>query len=364
VYGSRAHDRLNLVPTRSEDSMTHDGPTTVVDPAAHVLRIASGYILSAALNVAIELGLADRLANGPRTATDLAEESGTQPEALYRLLRALASAGIFVELSAREFGLTPAAAVLQADAPGSMRSFARMFCDPTHLRLYSRTMASVRTGTPAVESAFGVPVFEFFAQNREYSERFNDAMTSLSAMVIPAVLQAYDFSEIQVLVDVAGGHGELLMSVLRHYPAMRGILTDVGHVIDGARPRIQKAGLSDRCEALGMDFFQSAPAGADAYLLKGVIHDWDDARAALILRNIHAAMGDTRGKVIVIDPLIPSGNAPHFGKILDLEMLLWAGGRERTAEEFRTLFDQAGFELTRIVGTRSPVAVIEGQKKL
>jgi hypothetical protein len=239
----------------------------------------------------------------------------------------------------------------------------RFLSDPMHMSVIGRMIDSVRTGTPAIELVTGMPGFEWFAKTPEYSEKFNDAMTSLSAAVIPAVLDAYDFSGIDLIADVAGGHGEVLMSILRKYPTMRGILTDVGHVIDGARRRIQAAGLADRCEAVAMDFFKEAPPGADAYVMKTILHDWDDERAGLILRNIHKAMGPKRGRVIVIDPLVPAGNDPDLSKLLDIEMLLWPGGRERTRDEFRTLFDKAGFELTAVVPTRSPMPVIEARKR-
>ena len=344
--------------------MQHDPVTLASDGSEQLLRVVGGYALSAALYVAVELEIADHLASGPRTVADLAERTGTKPDALYRVLRALASADIFTETKAREFALTPAASLLRGDGPASMRGIARMLCDPVHFEVYGHAMDTLRTGIPAIQSATGLSAFEYFAKHPEYSTRFNDAMTSLSAAVIPAVLEAYDFSDASVVADIAGGHGHVLSSILKKYPAMRGILTDVGHVIEGARVRIENAGLARRCEAIAMDFFESAPQGADVYVMKGVIHDWDDEHARLILENVRKAMGSKRGRVTLIEALLRPGNEPHFANVLDLEMLMWVSGRERTEAEFRALFDSAGFELTRIVPTRSPMVVVEGRKAL
>jgi hypothetical protein len=231
--------------------------------------------------------------------------------------------------------------------------------DPFHFRVYADLMHSVMTGQPAGDKALGMPVFEYLAKNPEYSEVFNDAMTALSAPVVGAAIDAYDFSTIGTLVDVAGGHGEVLMSILKACPNVRGILADVGHVIEGAKPRIAAAGLSSRCEAVAIDFFKAVPAGGDAYIMKHIIHDWDDARATTILKNIAKAMGAKRGKVILLESVIAAGAAPDLGKFIDIEMLAWPGGKERSADEFRALFAGAGFELTKIVPTNSPLSVVE-----
>ena len=188
---------------------------------------------------------------------------------------------------------------------------------------------------------------------------FNDAMTAFSAPVVNAALEAYDFSGIGLLVDVAGGHGEVLMSILKKYPNVRGVLSDVGHVIEGAKPRITIAGLADRCQAVPCDFFAAVPEGGDAYIMKHIIHDWDDARATTILKNIAKAMGAKRGKVILLESVIAAGAAPDLGKFIDIEMLALPGGKERSADEFRALFAGAGFELTRVVPTQSPLSVVE-----
>ena len=332
-------------------------------PVQQIMQVATGYMASSALYVAVALRVADHLASGARTADDLAEATGTQADALYRVLRLLASVGIFEEVGPRRFGLTAAAELLRSDTEGSLRGMALFLPDPLHFRVYANLMDSVRTGRPAVETTLGMPVFEYLAQHPDYSEVFNDAMTALSAPVAGAAIEAYDFSQYRLIVDVAGGHGEVLTSILEACPGARGVLAEVGHVVEGARRRIASAGLSDRCEAVECDFFKAVPSGGDAYVMKHIIHDWDDARASAILQNIGTAMGARRGTVILLESVIQSGPGPDLGKLIDIEMLLWPGGRERTAEEFRTLFDGAGFELTKIVATKSPLSVIEAIRK-
>jgi hypothetical protein len=329
------------------------------DPARQVLQVAVGYAASAALYTAITLNVADHLASGPKDVSELARMSGANEDALFRVLRLLASLGVFAETGSRQFALNPAAELLRKDVPGSLRGMAVFLPDPFHFRTYANLLDSVTTGKPAVDTTVGMPVFEYLAKNPDYSKVFNDAMTALSAPVIAAALEAYDFGQIGVLVDVAGGHGEVLLSILKKHANVRGVLTDVGHVIDGAKPRIAAAGLADRCQAVPCDFFRAVPEGGDAYIMKHIIHDWDDGRATTILKNIGSAMGAKRGKVILLESVIAAGSAPDFGKFLDIEMLAMPGGRERSADEFRALFAGAGFELTRVVPTKSPLSVVE-----
>ena len=331
------------------------------DPAQSLFQLATGYILSAALQTAVKIDVAAHLANGPRSVSELAAATNTNEDALYRLLRALAMAGIFQETEGRRFAHTPASELLRGDRPG-LRDMALWITSPFHFRVYANTVDAVRTGKPAVETAVGMPVFDYFARDRDLSEIFNNAMTSFSAMVAPAALEVYDFSGIDVLVDVAGGHGGILTSILRKYLKMRGILMDVDHVIAGAQAKIDALNLQDRCQAVAGDFFKAVPAGGDAYIMKHIIHDWDDDRASVILKNIRMALaGQSTGRLLLLEAVIQPGNVPDFAKLLDLEMLMMPGGRERTAEEFRALFARSGFEMTRIVPTASPLNVIEAR---
>ena len=317
----------------------------------------TGHIVASAVNVVAQLAIPDRLANGPRTADDLARETGVNGDALYRVMRALASVGVFEERDERTFALTPAGEALKE---GPVRAMALWIACPLNLRVHADAMHSLKTGAPAVEVTVGEGAFAHFAKNPEISRIFNDAMTAFSRVVIPAVLDAYDFSGIKTLVDVAGGHGGVLTGVLQKYPGMKGILFDLEHVIDGARPRIAALGLSDRVTTASGDFFKAVPPGGDAYIMKHIIHDWDDDKSAAILENIRKVLPKD-GRVVLIESVIPPGNAPALGKIIDLEMLVMPGGRERTETEFRRLFERAGYQVTRIVPTQSPLSVVEAR---
>jgi O-methyltransferase domain/Dimerisation domain len=331
-----------------------------VEASQHVFQIALGYIASTALYAAVKLHIADQLADGPRPIADLARATGADEDALYRILRSLASVGIFEETTPRTFTNNARSATMRSGVPGSVHDMALWMCDPFHLRVYADAMHSVMTGQPAIEKTVGMPAFEYFSKDRELSEIFNNAMTMFSTAVIGAALEVYDFSGIDTLVDVAGGHGQVMMSILKKYPSMRGVLSDVDYVIAGAMPRIRAAGLESRLRTETIDFFKAVPGGGDAYIMKHIIHDWDDDRSLTILRNIKKAM-KPGGRVILLESVLQPGNAPDFGKLIDLEMLLFPGGRERTEADFRSLFHRAGFELTRIVPTQSPLSVVEAR---
>ena len=337
-------------------------PTAPPDLQAsqHVFQIALGYIASTALYAAVKLKIADQLASGPRPVADLARATGANEDALYRVLRLLASVGVFEETSPRQFANTAPSSTMRAGIPGSVHDMALFMADPLHFRVYADAMHSVTTGQPAIEKTVGMPAFEYFAKDREESEVFNNAMTGFSTRVISAALDVYDFSGIDTLVDVAGGHGQVLISILKKYPPMRGVLSDVDHVIAGAVARIREAGLEGRMKTDVIDFFKAVPEGGDAYIMKHILHDWDDDRALTILRNIKKAM-KPGGRVILLESVLQPGNTPDFGKLIDLEMLLFPGGRERTEAEWASLFRRAGFELSRIVPTQSPLSVIEAR---
>ena len=325
----------------------------------HVFQLMTGHIVASCVNIAARLGIADRLATGPHTAADLARECGVNEDALYRVLRALAALGVFQEASPRTFALNPEGAALM---DGPVRWMALWIAGEFNFRVYANAMHSVQTGESAVPKTTGFGAFESFARDAELSKIFNDAMTGFSATVIPAVLEAYDFSGIRTLVDVAGGHGGVLTAILQKYPSMQGIVFDLDHVVEGAQPRIASLGLSSRCTTACGDFFRAVPSGGDAYIMKHIIHDWDDEKAAAILRNIRAVLPES-GRVILLEAVVQPGSAQDFAKIIDIEMLVMPAGRERTAEEFRALFEKAGFELTRIVPTKSPLSVIEARPR-
>jgi hypothetical protein len=331
-----------------------------LSPREALLRMTNAYQVSQAIHVAATLGIADLLEDGSKSADELAEATGTYAPTLYRLLRALASIGVFTEQSDGRFGLTPPAEYLRTDAPGSLRAWARLIGQPSFWASWGHLLHSVRTGEPAFPQLHGTNVWEHLAAHPEEGEIFDAAMTGHSAPVAEAVAQSYDFSGIGVLVDVGGGEGGLLAAILAANPALRGVLFDLPHVVVTAGALLKRAGVADRCEVVGGSFFETVPEGADAYLLKSIIHDWDDAAAIEILRTCRAAMANT-GRLLVVERVIQPGNEPDRAKFSDLNMLVMLGGRERTADDFERLYTEAGFRVTSIVPTGSPpYNIIEG----
>ena len=339
----------------STNTTVHNEPS----PGEQIFQISMGFIPAICLNVVARLSVADHLAQGPRNVGELARATNSNEDALYRVMRALSNFGIFKELDGRQFAQTPGSDVLRTDHPRSLRPFVVFLPDPLHFRCYANLMHSVKTGEPTGKVTFGKDIFEFLEEHPEESAIFNAAMVNMTHMFIPAVLEAYDFSETRTLVDVGGGHGSVLASILQKYPHMKGILFDRDHVIQGAHGYLNSMGVSDRCQTVPGDFFEAVPAGGDTYIMKNIIHDWDDERCVTLLRNIRTALKDReRGKVLLLEIVIVPGGNP-LGILADIEMLALPGGRERTAEEFRSLFARAGFRLTRITPTQSPQSVIE-----
>jgi hypothetical protein len=331
-----------------------------LSPQQQLAGMLTGYWVAQALYVAAKLGLADLLKDGPRPAADLAAASASHPRSLYRLLRALASVGVVVEDADQGFALTPLGQVLRRDVPGSQWALAVMSGEE-HYHAFGDLLGSIRTGKPAFDKLYGMPVFDYLGRHPEQAKVFDAAMVSVHGRETGAMLDAYDFSGIGVLADVGGGNGSLLTAVLKKYPQMQGLLYDLPGVTERAQTDRAAAGLAERCRVIGGNFFESVPAGADAYLLRHIIHDWDDERATRILRNVSRAMGDG-GRLLLVESVLLPGNEPSFAKLLDLTMLVIPGGMERTEEEFRRLFAAAGFQLTRIVPTAAEVSVIEGRK--
>jgi hypothetical protein len=326
-------------------------------PEAVLTEMVFGALTTQALYVAAKLGIADLLAAGPRPVAELAAETETHERSLYRVLRSLAGMGVFAEVAPKTFGLTPLAERLRTDFPGSMRNGAIFMGEQWHFNVWANMMHSVRTGQPAWGQTHGAEVFDYFAAHPEHAEIFNGAMTDMSVGAAHAVVEAYDFSGFGTLADIAGGHGYLLAQILKANPNISGVLFDVAPVVEGAAALLEREGVASRVERVAGDFFRSVPR-ADAYIIKHIIHDWDDERATLILKNINAAMGPD-GRVLIVETIIPEGNGPHYSKILDLEMLVSPGGVERTAEEYAALLADAGLRLSRVVPTRSPFSIIE-----
>lgn len=327
-------------------------------PGAVLTQLMLRSLAAQSLYVAAKLGVADLLAGGPKSVQLLAAECDADESSLYRVLRALSSFGVFSEIEEQKFALTPVAELLQSNVPGSLRDCAIFMGEDWHWQVWGKTIYSVRTGKPAWKEVHGQSVFPYFATNQKASKIFDDAMSSFSTLAIEAVVAAYDFSTIDHLVDIAGGHGRLLTGILNANPNLQGTLFDLPHVIAGAREKIEASNIAERCGFATGDFFVAVPEGADAYIMKHIIHDWDDAQALQILKNIRKSMKEY-GRVILVEAVLTERNQKDFGKLMDIEMLVSPGGKERTAAEYRDLFARAGLELTTIVPTKSPYSVIE-----
>lgn len=331
-------------------------------PHMQLIQMASGYWVSQCLYVAATLGIADHLAAGTQTCATLADLTHCDRPALYRVLRALASVGIFAETEPETFSLTPLAAYLQADHPRSIRAIVQMLGEPEHYGAWGNILYSVKTGQPAFDQVFGQGVFEYFGSHPEAAQIFEEAMNSFSRNEEPAILDAYDFSGLRTIVDVGGGYGELLGTILAAYPDSHGILFDAPYVVEQADATLHKHRIGDRCQQVGGSFFESVPAGGDAYLLKHIIHDWGDAQAIAILQNCRDVLPDG-GKILVCEMVVPPGNTPSAAKMLDINMLVMCpGGKERTAEEFDALFTAAGLKLQHIFRTVEDICVLEAHK--
>lgn len=330
---------------------------TEASPHQQLDKMITGYWVSQAIYAAAKFNIAEHLNDGPKSVEELAQITSTDTDALYRLLRALASVGIFTEGESRQFSLTPMAEPLRSDVPGSKRALALMAGDE-QFRTWAEIDYSIQTGKIAFEKVFGKPIFDYLGENPDKARIFDAAMTGIHGRESNAILDAYDFSGFGVLADIGGGNGSLMSEMLQKHTAMKGILFDLPHVVEHAKNNIESAGVSDRCDVVGGNFFEAVPEGADAYLMRHIIHDWDDAKSLTILRNCHRVM-PAESKLLLVESVIPSGNKPFGGKFLDLVMLLIPGGKERTEEEYRALLSKAGFKLSRIVPTETEVSIIE-----
>lgn len=327
-------------------------------PPARMQQLTTGTWVSQAVSVAASLGVADRLASGPRHVDEIAEATGTHAPTLYRLLRALADAEVFEELPGRRFALTEMGSLLRSDVPGSMRSWATMLGRPFHRYAWTDLEESVRTGEPAFDRVHGRPAFDHLRDHPADGEVLNDAMTAVSSQFIAQVVRAYDFGVFKKVVDVGGGHGALLAAVLASAPSTQGVLFDLPHVIAGAGRPLEHAAVARRCELVGGDFFDAVPPGGDAYVLSNILHDWDDEGCVRILANCRSAM-NADGRVLLCESVLPDSVAPHPAKWIDLEMLVMGTGRQRTEEEYRALFRRAGLRLGRVIATDVVFDIVE-----
>jgi SAM-dependent methyltransferase len=326
------------------------------EPArATLLQVGFGFAAAQSLSVVAELGIADLLSAGPQTIEALAMATRTDPGALRRVMRLLAAQGIFSEEESGCFTQTHLSDALRADAPGSPRDFLRMIGREPFLA-WGRLLDAVRTGRPSFDLVFGAPRFDWLGQNPEAAALFQAAMVAFGGDVVDPIASAYEFGDLGVVVDVGGGHGRLLSAILARYPSVEGILFDLPGGIAAAEAGL--GGPLPRCKLVAGDFFEAVPEGANAYLMKKVLHDWSDDDAVRILANCRRAMAPG-GRVLVAETVVPPGNAPDPIKVMDVNMLVVTGGRERTADEFAALFERAGLKARRVVPTGARVSILE-----
>ena len=331
--------------------MTENTPSS----AAVLRRLIMGFRLSQALFVVAELRIADLLKDGARSSDDLADASGAHGPSLYRILRLLASEGVFTETGDGHFALTALAEPLLGD----LRARALFEAEACVWQAWGGLLHSVRTGEANFDHVHGKPFFRYLGEHPATAAKFDDLMAAQTTGWADAVIEAYDFSDIGTLVDVGGGYGALLGAILAAHPAMEGVLCDLPHVVEGAGPRLEAAGVAARCRTVGGDFFDSVPAGGDAYIMKHVLHDWDDDRCVTILANCRRVMPPD-GRLLVVEVLIEPGNEPDYAKYLDVNMLVLLSGCERMEAAYRRLFEKAGFALARTVPTMAEISLIEG----
>jgi hypothetical protein len=334
--------------------------TDAPPPEARIAEIMLSQLVPRLVTLMATLKLPDHLATGPRTAEELAPLTGTHAPTLYRILRTLASLGFVTEDGERRFALLPLGAVLTSGTPGY--ATALILGGEAVTRSLDHLLYSVQTGRTGFEHAFGGPLFEWLGAHPVEASLFNDTMVGFHGMEPPAIAEAYDFSTFQTIADVGGSTGNLLATILARHAGPRGILFDLPNVVRDAPALLKQRGVDDRVRIDAGSFFDGVPAGADAYVLSHVIHDWNQEQCLTILGHCRRAM-PPGGRLLLVEMVLPEGDAPHPGKLLDMVMLSVPGGEERTPSEYRALLDRAGFRMTRVVPTASLVSIVEAEPR-
>lgn len=327
-------------------------------PQAQLMQMATGFAVSFLLRTAAQLSLADHLADGPKSAEQLASATNAHGPALYRLMRALASIGIFCEDEFRRFSLTPLAEPLRSNVPGSVRTSILSVTGNLFVTPYAKLLYSVQSGLPSFDNHFGAPFFEHLSSNPEEAAWFSDLLIGVNSPDAPAVAAAYDFSNYASVADIGGATGHILTTVLASHPGPSGIVFDLPHCESGARELIEYRGMSDRVTFVPGSFFERVPCGYDLYLMSHIIHDWSEEQCLTLLANCHHAMPRT-SQLLIIEQVLPEGNAFHPGKMMDMTMLTLTTGQERTECEYRALLEKAKFKLNRVLPTNAAVSIIE-----
>ena len=335
-----------------------DPQAASLPPHAQLVQMGTAHWMSHVLYVAAKLNLADHLAKGRAGIDDLAAVTKTHSASLGRFLRTLGHLGLVTEDGAGRFTLTPLGEALKTGAPGSARAAILTLASPWITNGWTRLLESVQTGKPGLDQTLGMPIFDWLAQHPEEASLFSETMVSFHGAEPAAVAAAYDFSAMKTVIDIGGATGNLLAAILGRYPGLRGILYDLPHVVRDAPALLQSRGVADRVTITSGSFFDGVPSGGDAYLLSHIIHDWTETQCLTILDHCRRAMAPV-SRVLIIEMVLPSGNAPHPGKMLDMMMLVGPGGQERTEPEYRTLLGKAGLRLTKVVPTNSAVSIVE-----
>lgn len=328
-----------------------------VPPHAQLIQMGTAGWITSILYAAAELGLADHL-DDPKSPAEIAGVLGADARSLHRLMRTLASLGLLSQGAGDRFSLTPLGAALKSNAPGSARSTLRTFAGPAFTRGFENIVYSVKTGRTGFEKAHGKPIFDYLADNPLEASMFSETMVGFHGAEPAAVAAAYDFSAFGTIVDVGGATGNMLAAILTRHPKPRAVLFDRSQVVADAPALLASAGVMERVEIAGGDFFVSVPSGGDAYILSHILHDWSEEQCLTILRNIRKSMNPD-GRLLVVETVLPAGDDPHPGKLLDIVMLVIPGGEERTEAEYAPLLAKAGFRLQRVVPTESPVSIVE-----
>lgn len=359
---------INLEPNQTDATRVHNNAEKTADyvtplkaaPRTAMMRMIHGFMLSQAIYVAAKLGLADLLQDGTRTSEELACSTSMHAPSLYRVLRTLAAVGVFEETEPNVFGLTPMGETLRTDAEGSLRPLAVCMGGQCNWQAWGDILHSMKTGESAFEHVFGTSFFQHLDRHPDNARMFLDAMNCCASLYNEAIAAGYDFSRFGKVVDVGGGQGRLVTEILKANPSTRGVLFDTPNQTPGAQRLFEQEEIADRCETITGDFLESVPEGGDAYLLKHIIHDWDDQRAIEILKNCRRSMS-VDARLLLIEEIITA--EPEFApaKVIDIQQLLMPGGRERTREEYKELLEAAGFELTTIIQTQSSLSIIESK---
>ncbi|HTV04696.1 MAG TPA: methyltransferase [Acidobacteriaceae bacterium] len=325
-------------------------------PEVQVAEILISQLAGRLVHLAAALKLPDHLADGPRSAEELASHTATYAPALYRVMRTLASLGFFTEDAEHRFSLLPLGAVLKSGTPSYAVAVA--FGGEMTMRGLDEFLYSVQTGKAGFERAYGAPLFDWLGTHPEEAALYSQAMVGFNGMEPPAIAAAYDFSVFRTIADLGGSTGNMLATILTRHPGPQGILFDLPHVVEKAPALLQQRGVADRIRIEAGSFFECVPVGADAYILSHVIHDWNHEQCLTILGNCRRAM-NSNSRLLLAEMVLPEGDTPHPGKMLDMVMLIMPGGEERTALQYGALLDEAGFRMTRVVPTASPVSIVE-----